>query len=158
MSKKVDWNNKDLVVATVSRSKTWKQAIERLGLKYVSSNIKTLKKYAEKYGAKLGALKESSVERLDRDIEGEQLEQLWGEPLPVELVKEDQELGTKGHVKIVGAAKTKDEHVEITLEWDDEFVAFLREHGYTGGSEEEIVYKWFRDLEAQVRVMLMEED
>ena len=40
------------------------------------------------------------------------------------------------------------------LDWNDEFVNMLKQNGYTGESEEEIVDRWFRDI---VKGMLEEE-
>lgn len=32
------------------------------------------------------------------------------------------------------------------LDWNDEFVNMLKQHGYTGNSDEEIVDQWFQSL------------
>lgn len=32
------------------------------------------------------------------------------------------------------------------LDWNEYFVAYLRDNGYTGGSDEEVVDGWFQDL------------
>jgi len=44
-------------------------------------------------------------------------------------------------VEIEGWAETKD-GVKIELEWNDAFVAYLREQGITGSDEDQVVQKW----------------
>ena len=34
----------------------------------------------------------------------------------------------------------------MELEWNKAFINFLREHGYTGNTDEDLVDKWFTDL------------
>lgn len=34
----------------------------------------------------------------------------------------------------------------IELDWNDQFVKFLHENGYTGKSDEDVVNKWFNDV------------
>lgn len=36
------------------------------------------------------------------------------------------------------------------LDWNEYFIAYLRENGYTGGSDEEVVDGWFKDLCNQI--------
>lgn len=36
--------------------------------------------------------------------------------------------------------------IEISLDWNDEFVEYLKTNGYTGTSEETIVQKWLTRL------------
>ena len=42
----------------------------------------------------------------------------------------------------------------MELDWNDEFVAFLSENGYTGESDESVVNKWFNDV---CRTVLVQE-
>ena len=42
----------------------------------------------------------------------------------------------------------------IELEWNDHFVKFLHENGYTGTSDEDVVNKWFNDV---CRTVLIQE-
>ena len=42
----------------------------------------------------------------------------------------------------------------IELDWNDYFVAFLHENGYTGESDESVVNKWFNDV---CRTVLVQE-
>ena len=42
----------------------------------------------------------------------------------------------------------------IELDWNDHFVKFLHENGYTGTSDEDVVNKWFNDV---CRTVLIQE-
>ena len=42
----------------------------------------------------------------------------------------------------------------MELDWNEEFVAFLSENGYTGESDEAVVNKWFNDV---CRTVLVQE-
>ena len=42
----------------------------------------------------------------------------------------------------------------IELDWNDHFVKFLHENGYTGKSDEDVVNKWFNDV---CRTVLLQE-
>lgn len=45
----------------------------------------------------------------------------------------------------------------MELEWNKAFIHFLREHGYTGNTDEELVDKWFTDLCKNIGAQLDEE-
>lgn len=45
----------------------------------------------------------------------------------------------------------------MELEWNQAFIEFLREHGYQGSKEEEVVDKWFTDLCKNIGAQLDEE-
>lgn len=45
----------------------------------------------------------------------------------------------------------------MELEWNKAFIHFLREHGYTGNTEEELVDKWFTDLCKNIGAQMDEE-
>jgi hypothetical protein len=42
----------------------------------------------------------------------------------------------------------------IELDWNDHFIKYLHEHGYTGTSDDDVVNKWFNDV---CRTVLMQE-
>ena len=42
----------------------------------------------------------------------------------------------------------------MELDWNDHFVKFLHENGYTGNNDEDIVNKWFNDV---CRTVLVQE-
>jgi hypothetical protein len=43
----------------------------------------------------------------------------------------------------------------IELDWNDHFIAFLHENGYTGQNDEDVVNKWFNDV---CRTVLIQEN
>jgi hypothetical protein len=45
----------------------------------------------------------------------------------------------------------------MELDWNQPFIVFLKEHGYTGKNDEEIVDKWFTDLCKNIGQQLDEE-
>ena len=45
----------------------------------------------------------------------------------------------------------------MELEWNKAFIEFLRKHGYTGDSDEDLVDKWFTDLCKNIGGQLDEE-
>jgi hypothetical protein len=46
----------------------------------------------------------------------------------------------------------------MELEWNAAFIAFLKQHGYTGKNDEEVVDKWFTDLCKNIGAQMDEEN
>jgi hypothetical protein len=64
-----------------------------------------------------------------------------------------KKVSTKGpHVEIIGAEVDSRKGIKIELNWNDEFVEYLKKNGYTGTSEEAIVQKWLGQLYGQLAV------
>lgn len=40
--------------------------------------------------------------------------------------------------------------IKITLDWNDEFITYLKSNGYTGTADEVIIQKWLSDISKQV--------
>lgn len=57
---------------------------------------------------------------------------------------------TEPRVEIIGAVHDPKKGVKIDLDWNEEFVDYLRENGITGTTDEVVVQKWvtllFRDM------------
>ena len=73
------------------------------------------------------------------------------EPKPKEPVKSDKELATEKNEPYVSIVKMDIDPNNLhqgafELDWNDEFVNMLKQNGYKGASEEEIVDRWFQSL------------
>jgi hypothetical protein len=49
-------------------------------------------------------------------------------------------------IQILGERIDPEKGVELALDWNDEFIAYLRSHGYHGTSDEAIIQQWLGDL------------
>jgi hypothetical protein len=50
------------------------------------------------------------------------------------------------YVSIIGENIDPENGIEIALDWNAEFIKYLKQHGYTGTSDELIVQKWLQSL------------
>lgn len=49
-------------------------------------------------------------------------------------------------IQILGERIDPEKGVELALDWNDEFIAYLRANGYHGVTEEAIIQHWLGDL------------
>ncbi len=54
------------------------------------------------------------------------------------------------HVQIISTAFDPRKGIKIELDWNEEFVEYLKKNGYTGSSDESIVQKWLGQLYGQL--------
>ena len=50
------------------------------------------------------------------------------------------------YVSIIGEHIDPENGIELALDWNDEFIKYLKHHGYVGTSDELIVQKWLQSL------------
>ena len=72
----------------------------------------------------------------------------WTAPPVVEKVETNSEEKQKKEpwVEVVSDGVDPIKGIHMKLDWNPEFVVYLRQHGYTGASEETVVGKWLVDL------------
>lgn len=49
-------------------------------------------------------------------------------------------------IQILGERIDPEKGVELTLDWNDEFITYLKSNGYHGTSDEAIIQHWLGDL------------
>lgn len=54
------------------------------------------------------------------------------------------------HIEVVGDGFDPKKGIKLELDWNDEFIEYLRKIGYSGVSDEAIVQKWLSDVNAQI--------
>ncbi len=61
------------------------------------------------------------------------------------------------YVRIVGDKIDKDRGgIELSLDWNDEFVEYLRSQGYHGSEDELVIQKWLHSLYTDMESRLKE--
>lgn len=58
------------------------------------------------------------------------------------------------YVSIIGDKIDPEHGIELKLDWNDEFIAYLKANGFTGTSDELIIQKWlhFMSLDVEQRI------
>lgn len=86
----------------------------------------------------------------DKELEIELLEIDFAERKVTDLEYEKQMATLKGeswvHILNVKPDSDTPNHGELELDWNDKFVEELREGGYEGAADEQVVDKWLADL------------
>jgi len=54
------------------------------------------------------------------------------------------------HVEVIGDGFDSKKGIKLELDWNDEFIEYLKKIGYIGVSDETIVQKWLSDVNAQI--------
>jgi len=65
--------------------------------------------------------------------------------------KKDTITSNEPYIKIIGDSIDPDRGLELTLDWNDAFIAYLRANGYHGTSEESIIQQWLGKLYADMQ-------
>jgi hypothetical protein len=60
------------------------------------------------------------------------------------------------YVSIIGEHVDPVNGIEIALDWNTEFITYLKQHGYTGTSDELVVQKWLQSLYVDISSKLGE--
>ena len=133
MKKKVNWNDKNLITQTVLDSNGYSDVLKALGLRPVSANTTTLKKYIELYNISTAHFNQRMV-------------------VSTPIVKQTSVLSDvernsiNPRVEIIGEVTDPHKGVGIELDWNDAFVKYLRDNGYTGASDEAVVQYYITHL------------
>lgn len=125
---KVNWADKDNLENIVNNSTSYNQVLKSLGIKVIGSNVKTLKKYIEKYDINVSHftyLKEENI---------------------VDNVSYNIINGNEPRFKLEGILKDPARGLRVELDWNEEFVNYLKQVGFTGSNDEEIVGKFLQDM------------
>lgn len=126
MKKKVNWKDKDLIATAIENSESYSDTLKRLGLKPVSANTATLKKYIMLYNLDVSHFNASS---------------------PAFVRKKGVVSDTETpHVEIIGDGVDPKEGIKIELDWNDAFIDYLKDNGYKGTDDESIVQLWITHL------------
>lgn len=129
---KVNWKNKRVLEQAVQQSDSYASTLEYLGLKPVSANVKTLKKYIAYHDINIAHFQSSA-----------------GDNVIIEQRDEN------GYVKVEGHVDNDNGRVELALDWDDNFIKYLRRNGFDGTSEEQIIGSWltimYKDIAEKMR-------
>lgn len=65
--------------------------------------------------------------------------------------KKDTITSNEPYIKIIGDSIDPDRGLELTLDWNDAFIVYLRANGYYGTSEESIIQQWLGNLYADMQ-------
>jgi len=125
MKKKVDWKDKELIEGALTQSNSYSDTLRALGLKAVSANTVTLKKYIKHHGLSSDHFDEASSFHRKKGI-----------------VTETKE----PHVEIIGDGIDPKKGIKMELDWNDAFIDYLKANGYKGTDEETIVQLWITHL------------
>lgn len=87
---------------------------------------------------------EAAAEEARREAEAAQEQERLAKLTPKELATEKEEPWVAVLETHVNPENPRNGFFE--LDWNDYFIAYLRDNGYTGGSNEEVVDAWFQDL------------
>ena len=70
--------------------------------------------------------------------------------------KNKEPISTKkeNHFSIVSDHIDPQRGIELKLDWDDDFIRYLRSHGYNGASDEIVVQKWLHATSASLEERL----
>lgn len=120
--KKTNWTDKEQLKRLVADSSSYNEVLKKLNLKPVTSNSKTLKKYILKY--KIDTSHFSFEKTKDYDVKD----------------------GHEPWFKLNAVLHRPQEGLRVELDWNAEFVSFLKKVGFTGENEEEIIGKWLNML------------
>lgn len=124
--KKVNWNDKESLEGIVKKSSSYNEVLKNIGLKTVSSNTRTLKKYLEKY-----------------NISTSHFDYAKDKHDPTNFVVKE---GNEPWFKMEGRIRNPSEGVRIELDWSEEFISFLKQVGFKGATDEEIFGRWLNDI------------
>ena len=130
MSKKVRWNDKALIESAVQKSSNYTETLKTLGLKAVSANTATLKKYI-------------GIHKIDTSHFGGIITTT---ATPEKVISNPDHNSDVPRVEIVGEVSDPHKGIGIELDWNDAFVRHLRDNGYTGASDEAIVQYYLTHL------------
>lgn len=131
---KVDWKDRDLITRVVLASTSYAEALKMLGLKPVSANTTTLKKYINSYNI--------STEHFGKtDI------------VPMRVQNDNiQDMDTP-EVRIYHIVEDPKKGIGIEIDWNDAFIDYLRANGYIGVDENQIIQKyiisWLQHVQLQ---------
>lgn len=129
MAKKIDWNDKTKLASAAANSTSYSGVLKTLGLSGVSTNIKTLKKYIE-------------LHKIDTAH--------FGSNRPIYPSSSDMIPAVEPYVVVKSSSFDPKRGVQVEMDWNPEFVTYLRQNGFTGASEEDVVSKWFAMLSRDV--------
>jgi len=129
--KKVNWKDKEKISDIVRNSSGYNDVLKKLGIKPVSSNSRTLKKYIEKY--------KISTQHFAY-VKSEHIEE--AETVSTYDVVE----GNEPWFKIVGTKPSVEFGIYTDIEWNEAFIEFLKNVGIRGESEEDIIGLYMSDL------------
>lgn len=129
MKSKVNWKDKSAIEDAVNRGTGYASTLENLGLQPVSANVNTLKKYI--------TFHEIDTSHFDSNINDIVAQKtVTGKVMPAGVP----------HVEIVGEVVDPKHGVKLELDWNPEFIEYLKQGGITGANEEQIVGKWLSML------------
>lgn len=126
MSKKVNWKDKTTIEQAVQKSTSYAETLKTLGLKPVSANTSTLKKYIAHHAI--------DTTHFDTGV------------IKVKVLTDEERNDDIPRVEIVGEVLDPHKGVGIELDWNDAFVRFLRDNGYTGASDDAVVQYYITHL------------
>ena len=130
MAKKINWNDKQVLETAAHGCTSYSGVLKNLGLSGVSTNIKTLKKYIGVHGIDTSHFGSKNIGTI---------------PIPTETVPT-----VEPYVVVKSSKFDPTRGVQVEMDWNPEFVSYLRKNGFTGASEEDVVSKWFAMLSRDV--------
>lgn len=122
--KKVNWKDKDTIKTVTEESSSYNEVLKKLGLKPVSSNVRTLKKYLEKYNINTSHFSFTKDDGSKYNV-----------------VK-----GNEPMFKMEGVLKDPSQGLRVELDWNKAFVDYLKQVGFRGDTDEVIVGQWLNDM------------
>lgn len=127
-TKKVNWNNKNELEIIIKNSTSYNQVLKTLGVKTIGSNVKTLKKYIEKYNLNTSHF---TYKKEESKIDN----------VPFNIIT-----GNEPKFKMEGILKDVTKGLRVELDWNAEFIDYLKQLGFHGGSEEELVGSFLNEM------------
>lgn len=68
--------------------------------------------------------------------------------------KKPKEVKKEPYVSVIGENIHPEKGIELALDWNDDFIVYLRQNGYQGTSDELIVQKWLHTLYNDMSIRL----
>jgi len=125
---KVDWSDEKTLKKTIIDATSYNNVLTTLGLKPVGSNVKTLKKYIEKYDI------DTSHFGYNKELKKSTDNEKW---FTITASLNDGDL---------------DAGVKLELDWSKQIIQYLRQSGFSGGSDEEIIWKLIEQINTEAKL------